>query len=332
MIIRRRDFLALAGSAALASGALPKSRYIDVHHHILPPDYVTAVGTHAIGDPAGKDSAPPWTPQSSIETMDQIGIETALTSISVPGIAPLDPRAARKLARSCNEYAVQLAADHPGRFGMFAAVPLPDVAGALEEIRYAYDVLKTHGIGLLTTYEGQYLGNPHFTPILEELDRRKAVVFVHPNPCTCSAGVQTGLASFAVEYPQETTRTISSLLFSGALSKYPNITFIFSHGGGTIPFVAGRIANRKDPSGVDGLTILKRLYYDVAQSVNPVTMHALVEFAGASRIVFGSDLPFMERDFASAQAANLSNLIKDDSAREQIMRGNVLSLLPQLKR
>lgn len=332
MMIRRREFLALAGSAALASAATPTRRFIDVHHHILPPDYVTAVSSRAIGGPAGRDTAPVWSPQASIEAMDLIGIETALTSISAPGIIPLDPKAARKVARGCNEYAVQLAADHPGRFGMFAAVPLPDVAGALEEIRYAYDVLKTHGIGLLTTYEGQFLGDSHFTPVLEELDRRKAVVFVHPTPCTCSAGVQVGLAPSAIEYPQETTRTISSLLFSGAFSKYPNINYIFSHGGGTIPYVAGRIATRKDPSGVDALTLLKRLYYDVALSMNPVIVHALMEFVGSGRIVFGSDFPFGSRDAVKASVATIQNLVQQDTAMEQIARGNVVSLLPQLKR
>jgi 6-methylsalicylate decarboxylase len=329
--IRRREFLALAGSAAVASPA-ERARIIDVHHHILPPEYVKAVGTRAIGAPAGRTTAPEWTPQASIEAMDQIGIETALTSISAPGIVPQDRRGAAKLARSCNEYAARLASDHKGRFGIFAAMPLPDVPATLGEIRYSFEALKTEGVGLLTSYDGRYLGDPLFTPVFEELNRRKAVVFVHPTPCICSAGVQTGLNPSAIEYPQDTTRTIVSLLFSGTLLQFPDIRFIFSHGGGTMPYVAGRIANRKDPRAPDVLGALQRLYYDVALSVNPVTVHALLEFAGAGQVVFGSDFPFASAEAVRTAAANLPGLIQDESKMLRVARENVLSLLPQLRR
>lgn len=337
-MMRRRDFLAAAGAVGatgLARGAEPP-RYIDVHHHILPPEYVAAVGTQNIGGPAGRPTGPEWTPQISIDAMDRAGISTALTSISAPGIAPTDAKQARKLARACNNYALQLAQDHKGRFGTFAALPMPDVPGAVEEIRYAFDVLKTDGIGLLTSYEGIYLGDAHFDPVMAELNRRKALVFVHPTPCTCSAGVQIGLAPSAIEYPQDTTRTISNLLFSGTLGKYPDITFIFSHGGGTIPFIAGRILNRKAPGVPDVLTALKRLFYDTAQVVNPIAIRALLDLVGPERVVYGSDFPFVAEPAVKIATSTLPDLVaaftKDEKQMRRIARENILTHLPRFSR
>ena len=327
--LSRRELLGGVAGILSASPASPK--LIDLHHHILPPDYVAAVGARNIGEPAGRDNAPQWTPAMSLDAMDAIGIETALTSISAPGFPFHDAKLARRVVRRCNEYARNLATEHPGRFGIFAAIPLPDVTASITEANYALDVLGADGIGLMTSYEGVYPGDPHFAPFFDELQRRKAVVFFHPTPCTCSAGVNVGVPASAIEYPQETTRTITSLLFSGTLQRCPDVTFIFSHAGGSMPYIATRISRRQDPRVPDPMAQLKRLYYDVALSVNPVTIPALIRFAGADRVVFGSDFPFASKAAVQTAAGMLAELAGAEGELRRIARDNALGFLPRLR-
>ena len=328
-MISRRQLLAGALGVLKAAPGAPK--LIDLHHHILPPDYVSAVGTARIGEPAGRATAPEWTPAASLEAMDAIGIETALTSISAPGFPFPDTRMARRVVRGCNEYARKLANDYPGRFGIFASLPLPDLEGALAEVKYAFDVLRADGVGLLTSYNGVYPGDPHFVPLFDELERRKAVVFFHPSPCACSAGVNVGVPASAIEYPQETTRAITSLLFSGTFLRCPRVTFVFSHAGGTMPYIAARIARRQDPRAPDPIGQLKRLYYDVALSVNPVTVPALLKFAGPERVVFGSDFPFASQAAVRTASEALAPMVPEQTAFRRIARDNALNFLPALK-
>jgi 6-methylsalicylate decarboxylase len=185
-------------------------------------------------------------PSGAIEKMDQAGVGTAINSISTPGVWFDDGNAARIRARECNDFGARLMRDYPGRFGMFAAIPLPDTDGSLREIEYALDVLKLDGVGVLTSYTGKLLGDPLFSPVFDELNRRKAVVFVHPTSSCCDnpiPGVDTAL----IEFPMDTTRTITSLLISGAFARYSNIRFIFSHGGGMLIPVANRIVAAAAP-------------------------------------------------------------------------------------
>ncbi len=326
----RRELILGTLAAATAAGQT-KLRAIDVHHHIVPPQYLKAVGSGAIGGPAGRATAPDWSPAVSLDAMDALGIETALVSISAPGFPISDVRGRARLARDVNIYARQLREDHPGRFGTFAAVSLPDVPSAIEEAVYALDTLHADGIGMLTSYDGTYLGDEHFAPFFDELQRHKAVVFVHPTPCTCSAGVMTGLAPSAIEYPQETTRTIATLLFSGTLDRCPDVKFIFCHGGGTLPYVAGRIANRKTDKAPNPQASLGRLYFDVAQAMNAITLPTLLRYASAQRVVFGTDFPFIGKDALQPSMATLRSLITDEKDLQLIARDNLLSLIPRLR-
>src|SRR5580693_8319373 len=236
----RRNFIA-GGLAALGLGAsavptaaqgLPEKMRIDVHHHYVPPVQGAAMAKH--GGQATK-----WTVQSSLADMDKAGVTTAVLSLPPPGVWFGDVEEGRSLARACNEYGAQLRKDNAGRFGLFAAIPLPDTEGSLREIAYALDVLKADGIGLFTSYGEKYLGDAAFVPVFEELSRRKAVVYTHPvSPACCSnmiAGVQDG----TVEYASDTTRTIASLIFGdgGTAFRCPDIRFIWSHSGGTLPFL-----------------------------------------------------------------------------------------------
>jgi predicted TIM-barrel fold metal-dependent hydrolase len=267
---------------------------IDVHHHYFPPEYLAAL-EHPERLP---DVVRAWTPERSIDDMDRAGVAQALLSITTPGVWFGDAEAARRVARSCNEYAVRLAQRYPGRFGVFAALPLPDIDGALAEIAYALDVLGASGVGMFTSYGKAYLGDPLFVPIFEELNRRKAVVYTHPTLNECCANLVPEIGPTIIEYGTDTTRAIASLLFSGAAARYRDIRLIFSHAGGTMPFLIERFLNlarearwaTRLPDGV--LAELQRFYYDTAQVSNRSAMSSLREVIPASQILFGTDYPY----------------------------------------
>jgi predicted TIM-barrel fold metal-dependent hydrolase len=209
-----------------------------------------------------------------LQQMGEGAVETSIISISDPGVHFGDNAAARALARECNEFAARVVSDHPGRFGFFAVLPLPDVDGALREAEYALDTLKADGIGVLFSYAGNYLGNPAFAPLMDECNRRKAVVYCHPYCAAC--GVQTTLTdaqSRGVEFVFDTTRTILSLLQTATVARCPDITFIWSHGGGTVPFITSRLAGaaRNLPNGL--MYELQRFYYDTAQAFKLIRTH-----------------------------------------------------------
>lgn len=305
---------------------------IDVHHHILPPDYVKLVGDARIGPLIVSGKTPQWTPAESIAAMDRNGIEKAVTSISAPGLWFGDPAATRSLTRHCNEYAAALRRDHPGRFGMFAALPLPDVEASLAEIDYALGALGAEGIGLLTNYDGRYPGDPAFAPVFDELDRRHAVVYFHPTTAPCSTCLGE-IPAATLEFPFDTTRAVASLLFGGTLARCRNVRFIFSHAGGTVPFLAERIARlerrpefkRAAPDGV--IAELKRLYFDTALSANRYAMAALLELVDPAQVLFGSDYPFAPEATMAASVQGLAALGLDARTLRGIERDNALRLL-----
>lgn len=224
-----------------------------MHHHFAPPAWVAEVK----GRPLLQTANTTWTPAKSIEDMDRGGVAAAVVSITNPGLWFGDTAVTGRLARACNDYGAKLVQDHPTRFGLFAAMPLPDVDATLKEIEYAYDALKVDGVGLLTSYGDTWLGNPAYRPVMEELNRRKAVVHVHPTAANCCRNLDyaPGVAPGSMEYGTDTTRAIMGVTFSGDAARFPNIRFIWSHAGGTAPFLAGRIdrgsRNAKDrlPNG-----------------------------------------------------------------------------------
>ena len=230
------------GSRAFAQASGP--RIIDTHHHIYPPRYVGPNLDRLIKDSSTLPAAAytSWTPQFALDEMEKAGIATALVSMTSPGVWFDDGNEpARTRARVCNEFGAQLINDHPGRFGMFAAIPLPDTEGSLKEIEYALDTLKLDGIGLLTSYDGKLLGDAAFATVLDELNRRRARVFVHPT-MSCCGNVFSEVSGPTIEFPTDTARTITSLALTGTMARCGDITFIFSHGGGTLPSIIQRIA------------------------------------------------------------------------------------------
>lgn len=309
---------------------------IDVHHHILPPDYVATVGDDRIGPLILAGRTPEWTPAMSVEAMDRNGIATAITSISAPGLWFGDTAESVRLARICNDYAASIRSDHPGRFGVFACLPLPDVDASLAEIAYALDTLKADGIGLLTSYGDRYPGDAAFQPVFDELNRRRAVVYFHPTNAPCSQCLP-GIPAATLDFPFDTTRAVVSLLYSGAFARCRDIRFIFSHAGGTVPFLAERIARlgarpgfkEMVPNGV--LPELERLYYDTALSANWLAFRSLLELVTPDKVLFGSDYPFAPEATMTATVRGLIELGLDPDALRGIECDNALALFPGIR-
>lgn len=331
----RRDFLgkiATLGAAALLPTELmaaAKPYRIDVHHHIVPPAYMAEIATRRAG------AAAPWTPEMSIAEMDKSGIRKSVLSLIQPGVWLGEVEQGRRLARDTNDYGAKLAHDYPGRFGLFATIPLPDTEGSLKEIEYGLDVLKADGIGLMTSYGKKWLGDASFAPVWEELNRRKAVVYTHPLAPECCRNLLTDVTVGAIEYATDTTRTIASLAFSGTAARYPDIRWIFSHAGGTMPFLLSRFTReeatmkereRHLPKGV--LHELKKFYYDTAQANHSGALDALTRLIPVPQILYGTDFPF--RDGAEVNAGLAAYRFKAKDLRA-IERDNALRLMPGLK-
>ena len=308
---------------------------IDVHHHILPPDYVAEVGDGRIGPISVAGKTPDWSPAKSIEVMDRHGIATAVTSISAPGFWFGDAKATARLCRHANDYAAKLRRDHPKRFGVFAGLPLPDIDASLAEIRHALDELKADGIGLMTNYGSKYPGDPAFAPVFDELDRRGAVVYFHPAAAPCSTCLPE-IHAATLEFPFDTTRAVTSLLYGGTLARCRNIRFIFSHAGGAIPFLAQRIARlgvrpefkQQVPEGA--IAELQRLHYDTALSANPFAFRSLLHLVPAAQVLFGSDYPFAPETTMVATVRGLAELGLAPEDLRAIERDNALRLMPRL--
>jgi predicted TIM-barrel fold metal-dependent hydrolase len=301
---------------------------IDVHHHMLPPFYMDL--RRAVPD-VGK--MPTWSPAKSLDDMDKNGVTTAMLSLAVSGVTFDAGEAGRGLARKSNDFGAQLVKDHPASFGLFAALPLPDPQGSLIELEYALDTLHADGIALLSSYGDKWLGDPAYVPVFEELNRRKAVVFVHPSAPNCCANLQAHVPASTMEFFFDTARTIDSLLMNGTFSRFPNLQFIFSHGGGAMPLLANRIARlfpkelaALAPNGV--LYELKRQYYDTASATNPSSLSALLNLIPSSQIVFGSDFPFLS---AGDTASDLAHSSLSDNTVEAINRNNAVRLFERLK-
>jgi 6-methylsalicylate decarboxylase len=313
------------------AGSVYERTRVDVHHHFLPSFHVDAMmasGHRVAGAP------PKWSPALSLEEMDRSGIATAVLSIVQPGTWYGDNvEQSRSLARRLNDYGSEMARDHPGRFGLFACIAPPDVQGSLDEIEYAFDTLKADGIGLLTSYQDRYLGDPSFAPVYEELNRRKALIYVHPTTPACCRGLVPGIPPSSIEYATDTTRTIAHLVFSGTAARYPDVRWIFSHSGGTLPFLLGRfirLAEERKPAHLPNgpLPAFKQFHYELAQGNTPGQIAALLRMVSASQVMYGTDFPFRGGAEVNRGIADWGFEAADLRAIE---RENALKLMPHLK-
>lgn len=330
----------------------PTAGRIDVHAHAVPPVFRSALAADL---PPGKARSPAWTPELALEGMDGNGISSALLSLSTPGTHLGDDGKARLLSRHCNEYFAELRDRPCKRFGAFAAIPLPDVDGACREAEHALDVLKLDGIGVFSNYNGSHLGDPEFDPLLERLNERDAIVFIHPTGnCSCDP-VQPHVPPTLIEYPFDTTRAALNLLVSGALDRFPRIKFILAHAGGTLPFVAWRVSRtlarhfslglfpdlypkewreRNATNVTPDFTTsrLRRFWYDTALAPGPEVFGSLLSVADPERILFGTDVPYAA-DFMIKEGIEILSApgFLEPSLRAAIERGNALRLFPRLQ-
>lgn len=254
---------------------------IDVHAHYLTETYRQACEAAGHFQPDGFPVLPAWNPEAALDLMDTVGVATALLSISSPGVHFGNDAAARILARRVNEEGADLVALYPGRFGLLASLPLPDVESALAELVYALDTLRVDGISLLTHYQGHYLGDPLFEPVMAELNRHHAVAVLHPTSPACWEAVSLGYPRPMLEFPIDTTRAVVNLVLTGTIERYPHIRFVIPHAGSALPVLVDRIhlfatAFSGSTGAIDVLTALRGLYYDLAGTPLPRALPALL--------------------------------------------------------
>lgn len=310
---------------------------IDVHHHQFNDRYREALAQHSY-DNVGGIPAPAWNPAVAADQMGANGIDSAILSISAPGVHFGDDAKARLLARHCNEWSAQTCRDDPSRFGFFAVLPMPDVDGTLTEIAHAFDVLGADGVVMMSSHlDGTYLGDPRFDPVMAELDRRRAVVFVHPQVPTTGVAPEVRIPVFAMDFTFDTTRAAFNLVHNGTVERYPHVRIVLAHAGGTVPYLAWRFGllwapgsepAKRAPKGA--MHYLKRFWYDTALSATPQALGSLLQLVGPDRILFGSDFPFAPEPITRASVAGLvrSDLL-DDAARTAIDRESALALFPR---
>jgi predicted TIM-barrel fold metal-dependent hydrolase len=323
---------------------------IDLHHHYTSPEWFAFLTEHhekSYPFP-GLRTLSKWSAAAGIEAMDAGGVQTAVLSTTTPGVWFGDVAEARRMARNMNDFGAEIVRAYPGRYGLFGVLPLPDIDASLNELVYVLDTLKADGIGVLSSYGTKWLGDPSFEPVWAELNRRKAVVFSHATAPACCRGFvmpsidKTAKSDAAAQTDEETTielntdtaRTIVSLIESGTAGRYPNVRFIFSHAGGTIPALAGRYLKAQAtakalaaPAPPDSrLDHLRRFYYDTAGSANPVQLQAMKMIVSPSQLVFGTDFPW---GTPAAIAAGLAGCGFSDAELAGIDRDNALRLLPQ---
>ena len=337
----RRNFLknmatfaagAALPSSALGQGTSPARKIIDMHHHCYSPRMKEALARGGSLAPFIRD----WTLSRTVEELDKNGVSKAVLSLSsIPSEwFRMDKDALRGLVRGLNEDGAQMLRDAPNRFGLFAFLSISDVEGTLKEIEYVFDVLKADGVGITTSYGDKWPGDPAFAPVFAELNRRKAIVYFHPGAPFCCGALVPNVGDSLIEYPQDTNRAVLSLMFSGAFKRYPDIRWIFSHGGGTLPMLAARIdhlsknaKNRAEfaPNGVEAE--LRKLYFETANATSAPALAALTKLMPVSQIMFGTDFPYL------SVAQNLEGLHAggfNDADMVAIESGNAMKLIPRL--
>ena len=332
---------ALLPTLAPDAKAADKPRRIDTHHHFFAPEWKEAeldwvAKTHGFMFPGNRD----WTVDKSLEDMEKGGVSTSVLSLaSIPGNwFGGDPNTAVRLSRACNDYAAGIVRDHPRRFGLWASLPMLDVDASLKEIEHAFDELKADGIGLATAYGDKWPGDPMFKPIFDELNRRKAAVYFHPLTPNCCGHLIPNVGDAILEVPHDTARAATSLLISGTLAHDKDIKWLFSHSGGTLPSLAGRInsfyagdtpdKNLHDwaPDGI--MAEFAKLNFDTANGAWAASVAGLLKLVPASHITFGSDYPYFR---AAMTAEGLSKLGFSPAQIRGIDHDNIRRLLPNLK-
>ncbi len=297
----------LGGLASFATGSFatqgglprPAAWAIDVHHHFLPPDYARLASAWLTGIEANSPAVGAWSPARSLAAMDAGRIDHAVLSLSAPGVSFAGGGNARALARHCNDYATALAREHPGRFSFFAALAMPNVEESIAEAERALALPGCRGLGLLSSYDGHYLGAAQFRPLFDWAERRgRPLIYVHPTVAACCLNL-SDIPTPLIEFPVDTARTISSLLWAGLLNAEKGLRFIFSHGGGALPMLLQRVAAagmqrpelaKRVPEGP--ASALSRIWVDSASVLTAPAMAAVDRWLPEANLLFGTDYPW----------------------------------------
>ena len=313
---------------------------IDVHAHCLPPSYRKALKRAGLTSLDGGYPVPEWSAETAVEVMDQDGIDTMMLSVSSPMVDFIADKAERiALARAINGEIADTIAKYPGRFGGYATLPLPHFAESFEEMRYALDELRLHGVILETNSDGKYLGHSDFSPLFEEMSRRGTTLFLHRTKPACFEAVGLNRPAPLFEFPVDTARTVIDMLFSGVFERCPDIKLILPHAGGVLLSIARRIAllsempvmkpNPKPAAEV--IRVFERIYYDLAMSADQASVDSLRILVPISQILFGTDYPFQSRNNIGVNVDRfraLEGLTLDE--HRAIARSNAERLFPKM--
>ncbi|MFE0700559.1 amidohydrolase family protein [Streptomyces sp. NPDC058872] len=309
----------------------PSAQRIDVHQHVVPDFYRDELAKAGIADAGGR-ALPVWNPESALQLMDLLGTTTSILSVSTPGTGFLTaPAEAVDLARRLNDHSATLVSDHPGRFGFFATLPMPDADASATEAARALDELRADGVTLLANNRGTYLGVDGQDALWRTLDDRGAVVFIHP--AELPAPPVDGIPAFAADFLLDTTRATYLLVRNGIPRRYPSIRFILSHAGGFVPYSSHRmaltIADDTARSPLDVLDDFRSFYFDTALSSSPAALPTLLSFARPGHVLFGSDWPFAPAPAGQYFVGGLDGNA-DASTLKAVNRTNAEALFPRL--
>ena len=308
---------------------------IDTHHHVLPDFFWRETNAHA---PVGGLAPLQWSKDATLSFMDDAGIDVAVVSMSTPGVHTGDSAKASALARRCNEFVAELVHARPDRFASFACVPLPDIDASLEELSYAVDVLGLDGVVLFTNSNGVYLGDAVLEPVFEELERRRAVVFVHPNPSPDAAARSLGLPDNLLDFPTDTNRAVAQMHYTNRFARTPNVKYIFSHAGGSIPYLAARFAIIDEMGVIEGgeqrgtaADMFRRMFWDTALAASDPVLRMLRDVVGINQVLHGTDFPYLRRDLAvGSRQRLLQSHALNDAERGAVLGRNASDLFPRL--
>ena len=316
----------------------PKALTVDTHHHLLPDFFWEE--TENDSAPVGGLAPLRWSIEASLSFMDDAGIDIAVLSLSTPGVHTGNSAKAKALARRCNEYSAELVRARRDRFGGFACLPLPDVDASLEELSYALDVLGLDGFVVFTNANGIYLGDPVLEPVFQELERRKAVVYVHPNPSPDAVAHSLGLPDNLLDFPTDTNRAVTEMHYRNRFARTPNVQYIFSHAGGSVPYLAARFAIIDEMGFIPGgdergtaADMFRRVYWDTALATSDPVFRMLLDLAGSTQILYGTDFPYLRRDLAvGSKHLVLESAVLNDSEKKAVLGGNALRLFPAISK
>ncbi|KAE8143796.1 hypothetical protein BDV38DRAFT_289647 [Aspergillus pseudotamarii] len=318
---------------------------IDTHCHIVPSGWRKWCDKHGWDKPDGMPGIPEWSPQAHIALMDKLNIKRSILSITSPGthLKVGDFHLARQVTRETNNEIAEAHRRFPDKFSFFASLPLPDVDGSVQEIDRVRDMEGCCGFTMMTNAEGYYLGDEIYRPVFEKLNERPTVIFIHPTQC-CSKDLTAAdkpLAQYPtpmIEYYFDTTRAVVNLLLTQTVPKYPNLTFLVSHCGATLPplvervaaFSTGFLEGDTKLSSTDIKELLRtRFYFDLAGFPFPDLIHGYLRIGDASRLLYGSDYPYtpgtVVESLSKVMDKNVAELFKQDTV-ESIYSGNAKRL------